>query len=282
MNTQELRERLREVQSGVGTIEIGSARKRAELEFHDTVRDQTLRERQDWQELQANKKYYSVTGSSIEYTNEWIKTNACGKVFLDYACGNGQYTLQAAAAGASLAIGLDLSPISIENARNEAARLGLSENTLFIQGDCENTGLPAECIDAVLCAGMLHHLDLSYAFPELRRIMKPRARLLAAEPTKYNPVIHLYRYLTPQLRTDWEKKHILSLADLRFAKRFFDMENVRFWHLASLGATPLRSTGLFRAALAVGEAVDEVLLSVPGVRLLAWKVTFELVKRVEE
>ena len=37
------------------------------------------------------------------------------------------------------------------------------------QGDCENTGLPNTCVDVILCCGMLHHLDLSYAFPEIRR-----------------------------------------------------------------------------------------------------------------
>ena len=281
MTIQELRDRLQDVDRVAPAVAVINARKKAELEFHDTVRDQTLSERHDWQQLQANKKYYSVTGSSVDYTNDWIQSNAKGKVFLDYACGNGQYTLQAAAAGASLAIGLDLSPVSIENGRREAARLGLSDTTLFIQGDCENTGLPADSIDAVLCAGMLHHLDLSYAFPELRRIMRPGARLLAAEPTKYNPVIHLYRYLTPHLRTEWEKTHILNLSDLRFARRFFAMENVRFWHLCSLLATPFRSTPLFKGALIVGEAIDAVLLRIPGVRLLAWKVTFELVKRAD-
>jgi len=75
-----------------------------------------------------------------------------------------------------------------------------------------------------MCAGMLHHVELSYAFPELRRVLKPGGRILAAEALNYNPAIKLYRNLTPSLRTAWEKDHILSLKDVRFAQRFFQLQ----------------------------------------------------------
>ena len=79
--------------------------------------------------------------------------------------------IRAAQAGAKLVIGLDISDVSIRNCRAKAEKLGLT-NTRFIQANAEDTRLPDECADVVLCFGMLHHLDLSYALPELRRIMK--------------------------------------------------------------------------------------------------------------
>lgn len=262
-----------------------SARKRAELEFHDRWRDaaqhnvetEALRE-----ESQANRKFYSVVGESKRYTEEWIERNARGRVFLDYACGDGENTIAAARAGAELAIGLDISPISVDNARRYAARAGVAENTHFVQADCEDTGLPPDSIDTVLCSGMLHHLDLSYAFPEMRRIMKPGGVCLAIEALNYNPAIKLYRYLTPSLRTEWEKEHILSLADVRFAGRFFDVRNTRYWHLASILATPLRRTPFFETALNITNRLDSALLRVPPLSLMAWMFTFELHKRVED
>ncbi len=48
-------------------------------------------------------------------------------------------------------------------------------------------------IDAIICSGMLHHLDLSYAFLELRRILRAEGKILAAiEALNYNPAIKLY------------------------------------------------------------------------------------------
>lgn len=257
-------------------------RKHAELEFHDQWRDGAATTEKANESLQSNRKYYSTTSSSQAYFGNWIDQNSRGKVVLDYACGDGANTIRAAKAGAELAIGLDISSVSVENARRNAERAGVAENSFFIQGDCENTGLPSESVDIVLCCGMLHHLDLSYAFPELRRILKVGGRCFAYEALNYNPVIKLYRRLTPAKRTEWEKQHILSLKDLQFAKRFFDVKDVKYWHLASICATPLRSTSLFRPALTTANWLDSLLLRVFPLSLLAWIFTFELYKRQQE
>ena len=222
------------------------------------------------------RNYYTGTVLSDEFINTWIDLHARDRVFLDYACGNGLLAIRAAKAGAGLAIGIDLSAKSIANAAAIAEKEGVSHNTFFLQGDAENTQLPNRSIDAVMCAGMLHHVDLSYAFPELRRILKPGGRILAAEALDYNPAIKLYRNLTPSLRTAWEKDHILSLKDVRFAQRFFQLKEVRYWHMTSI-LTPYAP-----ALLPVLNGIDRVLTSIPLVRLMAWIFTFELVKSADE
>jgi ubiquinone/menaquinone biosynthesis C-methylase UbiE len=260
-------------------------RKLAELSFHDKVRaspESSDLPRDSYEELHSNFKYYDTIELVRAYMDEWVRTRARGAVFLDYACGNGTFALAAARTGASLAIGLDISRTSIENCRCAAAAEGLTANTFFIQGDCEDTRLPANSVDAVICSGMLHHLDLSYALPELRRILKPGGAILAIEALDYNPAIKLYRMLTPNLRTDWEKAHILSLKDVRFARRFFDIRSTRYWHLCSIGTVLLRNTPLFRPALRMANAIDSVLLKVFPVSLMAWMFSFEMVKRQEE
>jgi len=251
-------------------------RKKAELKFHDMNRRGELEESSDKED--ANKKYYTTVVRSREYSHKWIQRNAAGKVFLDYACGNGENAILAAQAGAAFSIGLDISRTSVEIARKRAKAFGVKQRTFFVQGDCENTELPNSCVDVVLCYGVLHHLDLRCAFPELRRIMKPGGRCFALEALGYNPLIKLYRYLTPNLRTEWEKKHILSLKDLKFAKRFFKVENVRYWHLLSALTTPLRNTAVFFTTLNVANAIDSVMLRVPPISFLAWMFSFELVK----
>jgi ubiquinone/menaquinone biosynthesis C-methylase UbiE len=258
-------------------LDAMEARKRAESAFHDEERLRAGEGSEAGQDAnQANKKYYKTTANSQQYLHDWLQTQASGKIFLDYACGNGQCAILAAKRGAVLAIGIDISPISVGNARRDAERAGVSDSTRFICGDCEKTGLPDECIDVMLCSGMLHHLDLGKAFPEMRRIMKPGGVCLAVEALAYNPLIQLYRRLTPSLRTAWESEHILSFKDLRRAREFFVVRNVRYWHLFSILAAPFHRTCLLRPLVVIGNLLDSAVLRIPPLSYLAWQFTFEL------
>lgn len=263
-------------------------RKQEEIEFHDQVRAIAGTGESGFADFEAelrdkvpNQKYYAATAASHAHITNWIAREARDRIVVDYACGVGAYAITAAKAGAALVIGIDISGASIEVARRFAEHAGVGDRCVFYQGDCENTGLPPESVDAMICAGMLHHLDLSYAFPEMRRILVPGGRVLAAEALNYNPFITLYRQLTPELRTTWEKDHILSLSDLRFARRFFEVQNVRCWHFLSpvaafLPGAPLREVG-FRLL----DSVDGILARTPLVRWMAWMFTFELQKAIE-
>jgi ubiquinone/menaquinone biosynthesis C-methylase UbiE len=251
-------------------------RKKRELEFHDAHRDRSAQEElpQDtYEKLYGNRKYYRATALSTDHFDRWLAENAPGKVVLDYCCGDGARAIVAAKAGASLAIGIDISRTSVENAARDAAAAGVADNTYFVQADAENTRLPDASVDVVIASGVLHHLDLSHVFPELRRILTPGGKVFAFEALDYNPAIKLYRHLTPAMRTEWEKAHILSLADVKFARRFFDLGDVRFFHITSILGTFLPK------ALPMLNAIDRRLTRVPGLRLMSWMFTFELIKR---
>jgi ubiquinone/menaquinone biosynthesis C-methylase UbiE len=225
-------------------------RKKSELEFHNACRDK--KEVADlphdtYELLHGNKKYYTTVERSRLYVENWLRSHVSGKVFLDYACGNGEQAIKAAQFGSSMSIGLDISDVSVGNAQAASREAGVAERCFFVQGDCENTGLPDESVDVVLCSGMLHHLDLSYAFPELRRILKKGGVILGVEALDYNPAIKLYRTLTPQMRTDWEKNHILSFKDIRFARRFFE-----------IGGSPVLAPLLYSGCRPPASAVTDV------------------------
>ncbi len=273
-----LKEKLTEIQRITDQEWLASLdqRKKQELEFHDLHRDRSQTETLDqdtYERLYGNRKYYEATAPSRAYVDKWVKENAKDKVFLDYACGNGSNAIKAAQAGASLAIGIDISAVSVGNAAKDAVDAAVQDNTFFVQADAENTKLPDNSIDVIICSGMLHHLDLSCAFPELKRILAPGGKILAVEALDYNPAIKLYRKLTPAMRTDWETSHILSLKDLKFAKHFFDIGEVRYWHILSILGPHMRP--LFPLL----HTIDNFLTKIAGVQLMAWVFTFELTKQ---
>jgi ubiquinone/menaquinone biosynthesis C-methylase UbiE len=279
MNTDELISQINDLKktSNKTWQESLSKRKLLELEFHDRDRDksrieQLAKNKNDFEEFYGNKKYYNTVRVSREFIDTWISREVKGKVFLDYACGNGEKTIFAAKVGAILSLGFDISAVSVQNAEKEALSQNLN-NIIFFQADAEATRLPDNSIDIILCSGMLHHLDLSYAFPEMRRVLKPGGKILAAEALNVNPLIRLYRRLTPSMRTDFEKAHILSLGEVKFARRFFDVTEIRYWHVVSYAA------GKFPLLLKPLEILDKVLQKVPYIQRLAWIFTFEMVKR---
>jgi len=256
-----------------------ASRKLKELEFHDKDRDQARVAKSissdTYEKYYGNKKYYLATMRSRQFVKDWIATESKDKIFLDYACGNGENAILAAQAGAALSLGFDISGISVENARKAAASAGLRDHIRFFQADAENTKLPDNAIDAIVCSGMLHHLDLSYTFPELRRILRPGGKVLAVEALDYNPAIKVYRLLTPDMRTAWEKAHILNLSDVKFASRFFDVKEIRYWHVVGYAA------GKFPRLFSLLDKLDLSLEKIPYIQRMAWIFTFVLEKRRE-
>jgi ubiquinone/menaquinone biosynthesis C-methylase UbiE len=255
-------------------------RKREELEFHNSARDKDIAQdelSEDHDTLHGNRKYYETTHLSREYMSAWLARHVPGKVFLDYACGDGNQVVQAAALGADLAVGIDISDLSLTYAREHAREAGVEEKCIFIHGDCEETGLPAAVVDVVLCSGMLHHLNLDLALPELHRIMKEGGVALAVEALNHNPLIKMYRRATPEMRTAWERAHILEVRDLKRASNLFDVGEIRYWHLFSLFAVFCRRWPMvFDAALNVLDCLDRLLLRVPVLRAMSWQFSCEL------
>lgn len=258
-------------------LKVLEPRKQEERVFHNQVRAP-----EDYLEGSAdnrpNKIFYTTTQKSQCYVDNWIKKNAPGKIVLDYACGIGSHSVFAIENGASLVLGIDISEESIKIAQATAEKKK-TENCYFLQLDCENTSLPDNSVDIVLCLGVLHHLNLANVYPELHRILRKGGKVLAVEAFGYNPFIQFYRNRTAKLRTKWEKEHILRLQDISLAKKFFQLGDVKYWHYTSPLSVLFKKTSLFIPILKTTNFIDSFMSKIPGVRLLSWQVTFELIKR---
>lgn len=254
----------------------GVERKRKEIEFHDKVRGKALLENEaEYEYLTSNRKFYSIVRSSRDFVNEWLGQRCPGKKALDYCCGNGGVSLFVAKSGAE-AIGIDISGESIKNARDNAICEKVASNASFLIMDAENLAFAKGSFDIIICSGVLHHLDIQRAFPELARVLKPNGKIICAEPLAYNPVIQAYRKMTPYLRTEWEAEHILNRGCLELAGKYFSKIEIKFFHLATLAAVPFRNLPVFDSVLSLLEAIDRVLLRLPGVKWLAWQIVFIL------
>lgn len=247
-------------------------RKIKEAELHDRLRQK--HDDHHHEVAGANRRFYAVARENRGFVKTWLKKRVEGKKVLDYCCGDGEFTIALAQMGAKV-YGIDISPVSIENAKAAASAAGVQAEIAVM--DAENTDFEDDFFDYIVVNGVLHHLDLEASYREMARLLKPGGEIIATEALKHNPLIHLYRQRTPQWRSEWEVEHILTKKDIDFARKYFRRVEVLGWyHMSTLAAVPFRSKPFFPKLLGVLEKIDDVLLSIPGFRWLAWMCVFVL------
>lgn len=236
-----------------------------ELEFHD--------ERFSSDEQRRSHRVYSITGSSAEAYRDAVRRVAAPADVLEIGCGDHAEAWELAERGLDVTA-IDISGVAVSHARERAAEEQRSHLT-FEEMNAEALEFDDSSFDAVLGAGILHHLDLDVAIPEVARVLRPGGVGIFLEPLGLNPVLNLYRRVTPGDRTPDE--HPLVRGDLRSMERWFEQVDLQFFHLASLAALPLIKSDRFDQALSTLEQVDRRLLRRSRLAQdLAWFVTIEL------
>jgi len=122
-----------------------------------------------------------------------------GALVADIGCGHGASTLiMARAFPNSRFIGFDYHPASVAEAREAAAREGLSDRVSFETAAAK--GVPAQGFDLVCCFDCLHDMgDPAGAAAHLRTVLKPDGTWMVVEPMardslteNINPVGRIY------------------------------------------------------------------------------------------
>jgi ubiquinone/menaquinone biosynthesis C-methylase UbiE len=253
-------------------------RKQKEIELQNKIRDKKLKENiAKFRYLSSNLKFYSINRQSINFINNYLLNQYKGKTVLDYGCGDGGYSIFLAENGIKT-VGIDISETRIKNCKETAEKENVINKISFFVMDAEKTTFPDNYFDGILCAGVLHHLDIENALKEMARILKPEGSIICNEPLSHNQIFQLYRKLTPHLRSEWEKEHILTKKDIEMAGKYFGKVEKRFFHLISLLAVPFRNTFLFNPILSFFEKIDSMILKIPGFQWWAWQIIFILSK----
>jgi SAM-dependent methyltransferase len=117
-----------------------------------------------------------------------------GKNILDFGCGHGMAATVLARRGA-IVTAFDLSPGYVREATERAEANGV--RATFLVADGEQLPFADQSFDAVWGSAILHHLDLTVAGRELRRVLKPGGVAVFCEPWDGNPLLRFARRSLP-------------------------------------------------------------------------------------
>jgi SAM-dependent methyltransferase len=234
-----------------------------EAEFHDWVIETDARAEVD--------EYYAVARRSKHRFLQLVAERAPGARVLDYGCGKGEMSLDVVRHGAAHVTGIDISPMSVNEAATRADVAGLSAQCEFLVMNAEELSFADGSFDLVYGRSIIHHLNLHKAFSELARVLSPGGIVVMDEPLGHNPVINWFRNRTPELRSADE--HPLLIKDVALARRYFSHVDLEYFHLTSLGLIPLRSTAVFKPLYFAAEFCDRAMFKLaPPLRKMAWQV----------
>jgi ubiquinone/menaquinone biosynthesis C-methylase UbiE len=100
-------------------------------------------------------------------------SNFVGRSVVDAGCGGGRYTGAWRQLGARPALGVDVSPVNVADARARATMSGLTD-LAYEEGNVLHLPVPSDSTDIVFSNGVLHHTrDWKQGIAELVRILKP-------------------------------------------------------------------------------------------------------------
>jgi ubiquinone/menaquinone biosynthesis C-methylase UbiE len=169
-----------------------------------------------------------------------------GQWLVDLACGRGGPGLWLAREAGVRLVGVDFSPVAVEQAGRRAGLFGLADRARFVVGDLCDTGLPDASADAVVSIDALHFAaDVPVAAGEALRILRGGRRLVL---TNWQPRVPGDPRLPGRHRhTDWT--HTLTQAGFTDVQ----VEAQPDWHDLY--------TRVYQTALSQGDPGDDTALA---------------------
>jgi SAM-dependent methyltransferase len=197
---------------------------------------------------------------------------------LSVGCGIGDTEILMAGRVGQL-VGLDFSPAGIRQARADAKEAGLS-NLEFIEGTLEEVPVDSG-FDVVFAVFFLHHLPedgLADAPRRIKQLLKPGGRFYSLDPSRYRLSGAVGSLLIPGLMKKHQSPGEAEMGPRRALQSFegagFEcgLDYYDFVSTPLAGLLPSWAAG-YKAA----RVLDEVLVRVPGLRLLS--SNFEILAR---
>lgn len=174
----------------------------------------------------ASRFYFALRGWYKNYDN-LCSSHSCRKA-LEVGAG-----LETIALSTQFSFALTSIDISSKAIHALQSKEGIS-NTVFEVADAHELPYADGEFDFVFARGVLHHLDLDIGVGEIKRVLATDGRVVFGEPLAGNPLIQLFRFLTPGMRTPDERP--LKAKDIRFVQQSFDGASVTYFGFLTLVA----------------------------------------------
>ncbi len=176
--------------------------------------------------LRANT---ALTAPDIRFIHERLG-DVRNLAILDVGCGFGEVSVYFAQAGANVTA-VDISEEMLKATERLATLHNIALRTH--KGAIEKLDFPTtEKFDVIFVGNLFHHTDIAQAMDNLLRYLKTDGRLVATEPLAYNPLINLYRVISPSVRTRTESP--LTKKDIQIITSSFHRTELRFFWLSTL------------------------------------------------
>lgn len=205
------------------------------------------------------------------------------KNILFYGCGANFSPIKKMIEGKSQKIcAIDISPKSIKKIQELINKLNYSEFVFPEVMDCMELKYEDNTFDLVYGRAILHHLDLKIALNEIYRVLKPGGVAVFLEPLGTNPIINLFRNLTPNRRT--KDEHPFTKSDFSEIERSKFLIIRYYWCnlLVNFGifvATIFKIVSLDRKNFIFLKKMDDSLLNaIPFLKKFCWNIIITIEK----
>ncbi len=239
-----------------------------------SLSDINIREKEFHNKLQSKKggRFENIFYKSLYNINEdffsFIEKKVNHSKILDFGCGTGDFIEKLAKFKPKKIIGIDISEISIEKAKERTKNINIDVD-LYVD-NCEKTKFEDNSFDIVYGTGILHHLEFNKCLDEIHRILKLNGCLVFVEPLGTNPFINLYRKLTPNSRS--KDEHPLIYKDFEYIDKKFTSINIKYYGFLTLIFFPFYTLPNQSKIFKLLAYLDQLLFKIKIFRKFAWSV----------
>lgn len=237
-----------------------------EKEFHNKLHSEGSK--------RSESIFYKALHNLYEDFFNLIKSKSENKNVLDFGCGVGSYTKKVLGFNPIKVTGIDISEKAISIAKEN--KINNKDKVDYRVENCENTKLLSNQYDLIYGAGILHHLNLKKSITEIDRLLKKNGTLIFIEPLGTNPMINLYRVLTPNSRS--KDEHPFNFRDIKNFKNQFRNVEIKYYGFFTLLFLPFYKSPQNSKIFSISSKVDRYILSLPFLKFLAWSIIIKAEK----
>lgn len=222
---------------------------------------------------------YTIEQNWMEITSASMSQKSKARIGLELGCGAGD-NLKWIARHSEYVIGLDHSIASLRKAR---PKIESDISTAIINGDAELLPIKTGKLGFIFCGAILHHLpDYARSLSELYKSLDNEGLVLATEPCAYNPFAVIRRKYFPSVFHTPDERPFPPNELIDAFKRNFDFVAYKRFFILSINSGIIEKfmgMKVARIYLKVAMIIDSVLLRIPVIRNLCWRISIIGIKR---